>query len=547
MKCIAAVDVDLDRSPIGTDSRAATELRGTPVLTRTVTRLAHAKRIEHLFVLSPPEQVEACRRLVPADLANRVTVRANRVTGVPYRSLVRAARKWSLDGWRGGLGGTCSMDEYTRTDELALLARDESADAVLCASASSPLIDPELADEMILHADQTENEAKITFAQAPPGLVGTVYRRNLLFEMGEQHIPPGFVLSYKPDAPQMDLAFKSCCYTASESVRHAHGRLITDTDRSFQTASDFLATGQPVNAETIGRWLIERADAHVHALPREIEIELTTDDQLLETKLRPRGIAAGISARGPIDLKLIESIAGEMAAFDDSLVVLGGFGEPLLHPRFADVLRILRDANIYGIAVRTNGLALDDAAIDAIIEQEVDVVSVTIDAWTAELYRAVQGADRLDEVKANLKTLDARRNERKTAVPLVVPEMVKSVDTVSELDPFFDGWVRACGWANIAGYNHYSGRLDDLSVMNMSPSKRFACRRIMQRAMVLADGRVPLCDQDFTGQHTIGDLRHDTLGQVWQGDSASKTRHEHQTGVFDATDLCARCDEWHRP
>ena len=83
--------------------------------------------------------------------------------------------------------------------------------------------------------------------------------------------------------------------------------------------------------------------------------------------------------------------------------------------------------------------------------------------------------------------------------------------------------------------------------MNMSPPQRFACRRIMQRAMVLADGRIPLCDQDFTGRHTIGDLQHSTLGELWQGVAASAARHKHQAGAFDATDLCTRCDEWHRP
>jgi len=116
------------------------------------------------------------------------------------------------------------------------------------------------------------DEAKLTFAQAPPGLAGTVYRRQLLLEMGEQHIPPGFVLNYKPDAPMMDLAFKSCCYTAPEAVRHAEGRLIVDTDRAWQTVDEYLATGQSIEAERIGQWLIERAASHVPDLPRELEI-----------------------------------------------------------------------------------------------------------------------------------------------------------------------------------------------------------------------------------------------------------------------------------
>jgi hypothetical protein len=125
--------------------------------------------------------------------------------------------------------------------------------------------------------------------------------------------------------------------------------------------------------------------------------------------------------------------------------------------------------------------------------------------------------------------------------------MTKSVDTLDELDPFFDGWIRECGWANIAGYSHYAGQLEDRAAMSMAPPKRTPCRRIMERALVLADGRLVLCDQDFTGAYAVGNLHRDGLGAVWGGSAMTQVRQAHLEGAFEVGVWCGRCDEWHRP
>ncbi len=545
MKCISALEVDLDRSPIGTRSRATDELLGQPVLTRTLKQLARAEKSERIFVICPDAQRSRCESLIPGELQDRVTVRAPRVTVDPYRNLIRTARKWSLDSWRGGLGGTTSVDEYTRSDELAILAHEEKADCVVSAPSCAPLIDPTMIDALIDHADETSEEARMTFAQAPPGLVPTVFRRELLLEMGQKHVPPGFVMAYKPDAPMMDLTHKSCCFTAPESVRYAAGRLIVDTDRAFDTVRGFLQTNQPIEAERVADWLLKRERTTIPDLPREVEIELTTEDQLPNALLRPRGDR--VPNRGPIGLGIVEGITSELARYDDALIVLGGFGEPLLHPRFADILKILKNAGVYGVAVRTNGLALDRAMAELLIEHNVDVVNVMLDAWSPERYAEVQGAARLDEVRQNLANLATTKREHETPAPLVVAELTKTVETMDEMEAFFDGWLREEGWANIRGYSHYAGQLPDRAVMSMSPPTRFSCWQIRNRATVLADGRLATCDQDFAGRHTVGSLSESSLEDVWKCGFYENLRADHDAGGLTILPLCAACDEWHRP
>jgi hypothetical protein len=99
----------------------------------------------------------------------------------------------------------------------------------------------------------------------------------------------------------------------------------------------------------------------------------------------------------------------------------------------------------------------------------------------------------------------------------------------------------------IAGPSRYAGAWPDRAVVNMTPPSRFACSRLFHRATVLADGRLTLCDQDFRGDHTAGQLGPSTLAETWQSSLLAEARAAHLAGGYDALPLCRTCDEWHRP
>lgn len=542
MKVIGIVSADLEQTPLGTASRQAEELLGVPVLRRTVERVCRAGRLDGVQVACPADQAGRCRALLEGLAA---TVRPVDTEEPPYRRLIRAARKWSLDGWRGGLGGATSLDEYAHGAVAVELAREESADAVWLCPGAAVLVDPDLIDAMVDHYQRVAREMRCTFAPVPPGLAGTVFEATLLAELAPQQIPPGWLLAYKPDQPQVDLAFKDCCYPCPEAARHASGRLIVDTRRALETVTELLNAQPDPDVETAGRWLLERSGRHVPPLPREVEIELTTEDQLADTPLRPRG--SRVPGRGAIGLAAVEQIAGELAAYDDSLVVLGGFGEPLLHPAFEEVCRILSAAGVYGVAIRTNGLSLEEGVFETFFRHRVDVLNVLLDAWSEELYERLHPGRRLADITAALNRLSEARVAGGRVEPLIVPQITKSVDTVEQLDDFFDGWVRTVGWASIEGFSHYAGQLPDRGVMDMSPPSRCPCRRVRSRCLVLADGRMTRCDQDFKGLTAVGRIGDATLGQLWRSEALKTARDLHQAARWDELPLCGTCAEWHRP
>lgn len=544
MKVIAAIEVDLKEGPLGNPSRLADELRGTPILRRTIERVRRARRVDSIHVITSPDQRSAVEQLVAgAD----VMVESHDAGPPPWQDRVRCSRKWAMTCWRGGVAGLCAFDEAIHTGVLAGLGRRDSADIVVSVPAAAVLLDPAILDAMIEHFETIRSDTRLVFAQAPSGLTAYMAKPDLFEEVFRTGHPPGAILTYIPGNPQLDFTTRPCCYAVPGAVVETSARVLADTRRGVELIETLLdhADEPDLTAERICRIIRAHRPRHIDELPKEVELELTAEDQLVDTTVRPRGDR--MPQRGPISVEMVGKLARELSAYDDSLVMLGGFGEPLLHPELPAVLDTLRKAGVFGIALRTNGLALEGDVLDLLIDQRVDVVNVTVDAHSAATYQQLNGLDAFDRVVANVQALRERIIRRDVGGPVIVPEMAKVAETLAEQEPFFDDWIRAVGWANIVSPSHHARRLPDRRLMNLAPPKRWPCGRLWSRAMVLADGMVVTCDQDFAAEQPVGDLNQGTLSAIWTGERLSAYRCAHEAGDFGELPLCSACEEWHRP
>ncbi len=542
MKIVGIIQANLTTSPLGTASRLADKLCGVPVLTRTLRRVCSAERLDDIIVVCPAGQYEAV-----CKLADFQAVQVRKFDGPDYvaQSTVRVARKWAIESWRGGMGNTCFFDEHTNPALCLAVAGQFAADAVVSIAAEAPLIDPHMIDDMVGHFEKEAGTAKMVFAQCPPGLSPALFTPLLLEEVSKAGMSPGWVNSYRPDQPQRDMINVPACYRPPMSIQTATGRLTSDTRRGFELLQRLVGeTDGDSWAETICEKLASIRSTEHLTMPREIQVELTTDDQLADTILRPRGAIVG--QRGPLDGTIFQRLLEEVSEYDDTLIVLGGFGEPLLHPQFEEILRACREANIFGLAVRTNGMVLDERTSRALLEYDVDVVQVLLDANDPESYRKVHGFDGWDTVTQNMESLNQMRQSSKKINPIVVPSVVKARETFDRLEAFYDKWLCYSGWAVIEGYSCHAGLVEDRRVMSMAPPQRQPCRQLRDRCTVLSDGQVVGCDQDFQGRYVIGNLKDQSLARIWRGQRMQALRAAHRQGRYSGHPMCQMCDEWHR-
>jgi len=547
MEIVAAVFADFVETFLGGPSQLLTRLGSRSILGHTLTRLACVGGLSRRCLLVRPRDQGVAHDALRALSLDKVFEVLPLDDGQrPRRSLIRSARKWGLESWRGSPLGTTWFDEYLEPLPAGRVLDHYRAEAVLCLDGHQPALDSAIAEQMLTHLHENADEARLVFTQAPPGVAGLILRRLVVRELLERQHSFGLSLAYRPETPGLDpITSPNCCRVAA-LVAQTAARLTGDTRRSRELlAAAFAELGEDCDAVTLCDWLRRPGHDRAGPLPVEIELELTTDDPLPETMLRPRG--SRIPRRRLPDLDAVGRLAAELATYDDRLVVLAGHGDPLLHPGFTDVCRRVRDAGVCGLAVRTPLVELPEAAVEAMLETRVDLVEVLLDASCRDTYRTVNRLDAYDRVLANVERIQQARRTRLCPQPIVVCSLTRCSATLSDTEPFYDHWVRQGGWAVIHGYNDFAGILPPDTTLCLTPPVREPCRRLARSLSLLADGRVAQCGQDAVGGTEVARWTEQPLEAIWRGSPLTRLRQAHAELDLRAYPMCRRCGEWFRP
>jgi MoaA/NifB/PqqE/SkfB family radical SAM enzyme len=179
-----------------------------------------------------------------------------------------------------------------------------------------------------------------------------------------------------------------------------------------------------------------RRPTEMGSTPVGLEIELTNRCNLACTQcLRSLGLR-------PYELGEIrfEDYQRILEQFPHTLnLCLNGFGEPLMHPRFLDIVRYTRRRMPWAkIGIYSNGMLLDEACARQLPGSGLTEIDVSIDAARPETYRRVRRGGELGTVHENIARLIRIRREVGARYPLVGVNFVMLNENEGELVPFLD-------------------------------------------------------------------------------------------------------------
>lgn len=97
-------------------------------------------------------------------------------------------------------------------------------------------------------------------------------------------------------------------------------------------------------------------------------------------------------------------------------VFLGGFGEPLSHPKMLDMVRRLK-ARGTAVEMITNGIALDEPVARELVDVGLDALWVSLDGATPECYAEVRGSPSFGRIVENLRGLRMLKWHRDATKP----------------------------------------------------------------------------------------------------------------------------------
>ena len=101
-----------------------------------------------------------------------------------------------------------------------------------------------------------------------------------------------------------------------------------------------------------------------------------------------------------------------------NLVFLQGWGEPLLHPDFFEMVRLCKKQNKM-VGFTTNGLLLNKKNIHTIVDLQMDILGISFAGTIPSTHNRIRQGTDFDTVVAALEYLRHIKAERKTIKPVV--------------------------------------------------------------------------------------------------------------------------------
>jgi radical SAM protein with 4Fe4S-binding SPASM domain len=155
--------------------------------------------------------------------------------------------------------------------------------------------------------------------------------------------------------------------------------------------------------------------------------------------------ASGESAKPAqiMEPALFKTIAGQVFPHAYHLGLSCAY-EPLLHPRFEEILAITSRHNVPEWGIVTNGLLLNEKIAEALIRHRMTVLSVSLDGVTRETYCDIRGVDAFDRVLANVRAFQEMKRRAGSQLPHLFMNFVLMRRNVGEIAPFL-GLCRELG------------------------------------------------------------------------------------------------------
>ncbi len=237
--------------------------------------------------------------------------------------------------------------------------------------------------------------------------------------------------------------------------------------------------------------------------------------------------------QGVMEMGLYRKIVDESAALGIRSARMHNYGESFIDREIVEKIRYAKSKGIAEVGLISNGSLITPAVARAVVEAGLDAINISLDAAGTEAFERTRIGLRYDRVIENIEGLLRVRAELGASRPRLILSFVRQQDSDEER-AFIEKWSRVADKVHVTDAHNWAGTLHARSDV------RFPCYRPWLTFTVLWDGRVSLCCADFDAKVVLGDLRTQTIAEVWNSDAFRAVRRAHLD--HGGPDLCQGCD-----
>ncbi|MEW6263510.1 MAG: radical SAM protein [Thermodesulfobacteriota bacterium] len=257
-------------------------------------------------------------------------------------------------------------------------------------------------------------------------------------------------------------------------------------------------------------------------------------------------------ATGPRSLmkeEVLDRIVAEVAEHPGAAIRVAGWGEPLLHPRFAEFVRRIKAGGV-PLKVYTNGLLLTEEIMTAFIEAGLDELQFSMQGLTPAQYEFNRRRAKYDAFRAKVELAATRKYEAGADRPFLslLTSVLKSELETANPYSFADDWLAlvdkvAVDLTNLNFVRHLE-RVKELLDDQVLDQTHRPCVDVFLALEVNHNGLIEFCGQDAkeTPEHILGRFPEMGLEPAWKSDKMEAQRQAVGREVrHDQLPVCRNC------
>lgn len=266
--------------------------------------------------------------------------------------------------------------------------------------------------------------------------------------------------------------------------------------------------------------------------------------------------------RTNLDLGLYEKLLDQMVELGIPRITLHTVGEPTLHPRIAEMVRMATDRERV-VTISTNGTRLHEEPLArALVEAGPHLLNISADAADDETLGKTRDGLKASVVIEGLRTLRRLREEvgpvrdspwGKVRLPtLTMTCVVTQLFTPAVEKTFFDVYAPLVDDFLFHFPNNHADYVADrkfehegvlpLSIRDrVYKALRHTCNYPWDALFLLSDGTMSVCRFDFDARIRIGRFGESSIQELWRSDAMNSLRKAHMNFDFKDWPQCESC------
>ncbi len=244
-----------------------------------------------------------------------------------------------------------------------------------------------------------------------------------------------------------------------------------------------------------------------------------------------------------MDWGLYEKIVDEVAAYKGVIFRLLCDGEPLMHPRFPDMIRLAKQKGIGPLNFITNGVRLDSKLAATVLESGVDAVEISLDALTQATYEKIRKGSNFGLVMDNVHEFIEKRNKMAAKTKIMV-SIIDQPEVGAEMEAFKEYWEQRADKVITRIYTSIGGLVDDTKMKIDDSGDRWPCPLLWRRFFINSLGAAEFCVEDWYSETVVGDVNKASIREIWSSPEYEKVRQAHLSRKFYEVSYCSGCKDW---